>query len=232
MGRAKNTLKRADVSSTPVKLRYLNTLDKACLEGTGISVKLGENIPYSVNMSSSSLELMTNYRMIRQVYYQQAISASVLNSASFWDPFWVSTAASGSNDTTDYYFPTEENASILILAIPSALFGEQVERTSFSLRSSDFYIYDDGDGNLVDSDGIHVGNIFYAQGIAIITNEDYVLPYDYLATEDGYVYETENDLDVILEVQQSVFNYLATEGDTECDTEIFETENDLDIILQ
>lgn len=233
MGRAKNTLNPSDVSSIPVKLRYNHVYDSVCLEEEQIAVKLGINITYSDSLSSQSLDEMNNYRMIRQVYYQQAITGSVLNSASFWDPFWVSTAAVGTYDSTYYNFPTEEDSAILIVAIPSSKFGEQVGRKSFSISSSKYDIGDDGNGNLFDYSNealdllatednliyetedsseiilenqvgfynglIHVGNIFYAQGIAVITNQNYVPNYNYLSTENQYIYETENNFDVILE---------------------------------
>ena len=71
------------------------------------------------------------------------------------------------------------SSSISFIAIPTIQFGEQISRNSFRLRSTDsssFDIIDDGNGNLLDSvnSSAHVGNLFYAQGIATVTNNDYI----------------------------------------------------------
>lgn len=181
MGRAKNTLNRSEVSSTPIKLSYSVTYESSSLTNYGITVKSGSNVPYSVNMSPGEMEVMNNYRTIRQLYYQQSITGSI-GSASFWDPVWQSTAASGTSDATYYNFPTQLTGSILIFAIPSSQFGEQISRKSFIISSSgvgsQYMIMDDGNGNLVDSlqGNVKVGNLFYAQGIAVITNQEYATP--------------------------------------------------------
>ena len=199
MGRAKNTLKGSEVSSTPIKLRYSVTYASNSLEEHGIIYVSGSNIPYNVNMSPAEMESMNNYRLVRQLYYQQAITAS-MGSASFWDPAWQSTAASGTYDYTNYTFPTETTQSVVIFSIPSSQFGEQIGRKSFALSSSQFYILDDGNGNIIDykNSNAHVGNVFYAQGIVVITNQNYIDEDSYLITEDEYIYETENNFDIIL----------------------------------
>lgn len=201
MGRAKNTIKTSEVSSTPVKFRYSVTYPSASLVDFGITVYTGSNIPYSVDMTQNKMESMNNYRVVRQLYYQQPISGSLLGSSSFWDPWWVSTAASGTYDATAYNFPTGSGQKILIFTIPSSQFGEQVARKTFYISSSGYRIADDGNGNLVDlaSSNRRVGNIFYAQGIAVITDQNYITEDQYLNTEDSRIYETENNSQIILE---------------------------------
>jgi hypothetical protein len=182
MGTAKNTLDLADVSSTPIKLRYAATYASNSLANYGITSSSVQNYAYTASMPSDRLDSMNKYRMIRQVYYQQYITGSVLGSASFFDPFWVSTAASGTYDATVYHFPTGSGQKIIIFAIPPSQFGEQVSRNSFRLKttgvSSQFDIIDDGNGNLIDTlaSNHHVGNIFYGQGIAVITDDTYITP--------------------------------------------------------
>jgi hypothetical protein len=149
------------------------------------------------------MESMNNYRVIRQLFYQNYITGSLLNTTSSWDPSWVSTAASSSGNETVYNFPTGSE-EILIFTIPSQIFGEQISRKTFTISSSDssYYIVDDGDGNLIDilSGNERVGNIFYAQGIAVITNQDYVSSsVDYLTTENNEIYQTENEIEIIIE---------------------------------
>ncbi len=203
MGRAKNTLNAADVSSTPIKVKYSATYPSSSFSDYGITLRSGSNIPYNVTMSSLQMESMNNYRVIRQLFYQNYITGSLLNTTSSWDPSWVSTAASSSGNETVYNFPTGSE-EILIFTIPSQIFGEQISRKTFTISSSDssYYIVDDGDGNLIDilSGNERVGNIFYAQGIAVITNQDYVSSsVDYLTTENNEIYQTENEIEIIIE---------------------------------
>lgn len=203
MGRAKNTLNAADVSSTPIKVKYAVSYPSSSFSDYGITLLSGSNIPYNVTMSSAQMSLMNNYRVVRQLYYQNYLTGSLIGSASYWDPWWQSTAASGSKDETVYKFPTGSTDSVLIYVIPPNQFGEQVSKTTFAISASDasYFIIDDGNGNLIDTLAAndHVGNLFYAQGIAVITNQDYTIPFDYLATENDNIYETENNIEIIIE---------------------------------
>lgn len=184
MSRAKNTIKQSDISSTPIKVKYSATYASQSLLSYGITTNRGQNITPSASMFSAYQTRMVNYRTIRQLYYQSYITGSSLNSASFWDPMWQSSAASGSFDDDILFYPTAsglftDSSSISFVAIPTIQFGEQISRNSFRLRatnSSSFDIIDDGNGNLIDSvnSSAHVGNLFYAQGVAVITNNDYI----------------------------------------------------------
>lgn len=180
MGRAKNTLDAADVSSTPIKVNYSVTYSSESLDNYGITARRGVNMPYSASMISFYMNRMNNYRFLKQFYYSEAVSASI-GSASFYLPAWQSTAASGSNDETIFNFPTQSGANVSFLTIPRMQFGEELKRTSVLITSSlgsspGYKIVDDGNGNLIDAQAsnTHVGNVFYAQGIVAITNSDYV----------------------------------------------------------
>lgn len=208
MGRAKNTLSPAEVSSTPIKVRYSATYASNSLADYGITITRGTNYPYEVGMSTSSFSEMTTYRGIKQLYYQYEISGSGLNTASAFLPSWQSTAASGTYDATYYNFPTEYTGSFLVFAIPPIQFGEQISRETFSIASTgsgtQFNIIDDGNGNLIDAlaSDTFVGNIFYAQGVAIITNPSYITPGDeYLISEasDFIITEDPGNENIILE---------------------------------
>jgi hypothetical protein len=67
------------------------------------------------------------------------------------------------------YFPTASDSTIGVISIPSRLFGNYIQPNSFIWKSSSFTITDDGEGNLVSGSTIY-GNIFYYQGLAIITS--------------------------------------------------------------
>ena len=99
---------------------------------------------------------------------------------------------------TAIYF-IENAAKIRVISIPKDKYGEGIKPTTFAISGSDYYIADDGQGNLFDfikviaeygeafysspaayyagqADGLvtPVGNIFYNHGIAVITNQDYL----------------------------------------------------------
>ena len=96
------------------------------------------------------------------------------------------------------YF-VENAAKIRVISIPKNIYGEGVKPYTFELSGSEFFIADDGQGNLFDyvaltseynaaeysnpiskyagnanSLAVPVGNIFYNHGIAVITNQDYL----------------------------------------------------------
>jgi len=99
---------------------------------------------------------------------------------------------------TAIYF-IENSAKIRVISIPKDKYGEGIKPTTFAISGSDYFIADDGQGNLFDfikviakygdvfysaapayyagkADGlvIPVGNIFYNHGLAVITNQDYL----------------------------------------------------------
>ena len=97
---------------------------------------------------------------------------------------------------TALYF-IENAAKIRVISIPKNIYGEGIKPYTFQLSGSNYFIADDGQGNLNDvikviakyggtrySDSVYgysgenleipIGNIFYDQGIAVITNQDYL----------------------------------------------------------
>lgn len=77
--------------------------------------------------------------------------------------------------TPDKHFPTESGASLGVLSVPSKLYGNYIQPSSFRLvfnSGSDvnttYEVNDDGEGNLL-LDNTNCGNIIYDQGIAILT---------------------------------------------------------------
>ena len=99
---------------------------------------------------------------------------------------------------TAIYF-IENSAKIRVISIPKDKYSEGIKPTTFAISGSDYFIADDGQGNLFDfikviakygdvfysatpayyagkADGlvIPVGNIFYNHGLAVITNQDYL----------------------------------------------------------
>ena len=179
MSRAKNTIKLSDISSTPIKVFFSASYVSQSLQDSGITTNRGTNITSYIGSSLTSKKRLTNYRLVRQLYYQNYLTGSVIGSASYWDPSLQSTAASGSLDDDFRYFPNAVSSQVSFLAIPTIQFGEQIKRKSVVINSTQnlYKLIDDGNGNLVDAlaNDLHVGNVLYAQGIITITNSDYVL---------------------------------------------------------
>jgi len=175
MGRSLNTLKGSDVTVTPIKLKYSNTIPSASLSSNNITLTVASNQSFDYNNPSYGDNFLL-YRSVQGLYYMNYITGSLLGSASGYEWYPQSTAASGTFDNDFRYFPTASDAQVLVISIPRAKFGENVARSSFSLSSSTYNIVDDGNGNLVDAaaSNVHVGNILYNQGIGIITNVDYL----------------------------------------------------------
>jgi hypothetical protein len=72
------------------------------------------------------------------------------------------------------FWPTASNANILVLSIPSKLYGEYIVPNSFNwfcgTPGVSGSILDDGQGNLL-SGSTNVGNIIYTHGLAILTTQ-------------------------------------------------------------
>jgi len=123
------------------------------------------------------------YNQINQLFYQKY--TTLLNTSSLVNSIYYE-SASQQRPTHSYFiyndsarlienFPTGAMEGIRVLAINQDIFGNKVLPNHFQLSSSAYNIIDDGYGNLYDSasSNTHVGNLFYAHGLGIITNQDY-----------------------------------------------------------
>jgi hypothetical protein len=72
-------------------------------------------------------------------------------------------------------FPTSSNSKIGVISIPSNIYGEYIKPGSFVYQSESIYVYDDGEGNILNSvDNEKCGNIIYSHGLAVITTSSFV----------------------------------------------------------
>jgi hypothetical protein len=170
MSRGQNTIKRSEVSTTPILLKYSASYDSSSFIANGITVNRGVNTSFNTNGVT-----YLNYALVKQLYYQEYITGSALGSSSFWDPSIQSTAALGTFDNDYRYFPTSSSAQVTVIGIPRTAFGEQISRKSLCITGSTYKLIDDGNGNVIDANSsyTHVGNILYSQGVIIITDEEY-----------------------------------------------------------
>ena len=202
MAISKNIIDRDDITVTPIRLKYSSSVVSSSMWEQGITIKKGINSDLSLMGS----QIVNNprtllYQTIKQLYYNEYLTGSLVGSSSAWNDNAQSTAASGTYEWNNRYFPTGTNETITVLSMPRTTFGEKVERYSFVLTSSNYCIVDDGNGNLYDifdasfenyialgyfnigyieriftgsyTDFIHIGNIWYSQGVAVVTNQDY-----------------------------------------------------------
>jgi hypothetical protein len=123
------------------------------------------------------------YSQINHMFYQTYTSSldtsSLMNSIHYESASSQRPTASyfiyNDKDTLIKYFPTGVNESIRVMAINQPIYGNKILPNSLFISSSAYTIRDDGFGNLYDSYITHVGNVFYAHGLIIITNQDYQL---------------------------------------------------------
>ena len=227
MSRSSNTLKTSDVTSVPIQVKYFasyNTLSPAPLwSNNGITFKRGLNNTSSYyEMLASETSSFLNYRSAQQLYYSNYISGSIPTTASYADNWLQSTAASGTFDDDFRYFPTASDASVWIVSIPRSVYGQQIARKSFFMSGStvdgmqtyEWNIVDDGNGNLIEVNtgtviNQKVGNLFYAQGMAVITSQ---AP-EFGALMFDSAYNTQLDLTAQLTMYQNEVRCLVNEND-------------------
>jgi hypothetical protein len=169
------------------------------LTGSNIGIEryIGKNIQNNIWVSGSNntgQSYIENqqliYDSIKQLYYSNYLISSS-GSPAVTASFNLDGTITGPRSTTNNYnylsstininrtFPTESNAEIGIISIPSNLFGEYIKPGSFTLISVSGSITDDTEGNLLFSSSIystsnkHVGNIIYEHGMAIIISESF-----------------------------------------------------------
>jgi hypothetical protein len=117
------------------------------------------------------------YDSIKQLYYTNYIG----------NPYPAPSYYTGSDTYTQFdnylqsfpldirQFPTESNAKIGVISIPSSIYGEYIKPGSFKYQSGSVYIYDDGNGNLLNNiNSNKCGNIIYSHGLAVITTSSFV----------------------------------------------------------
>lgn len=146
MSRGQNTIKRSEVSTTPILLKYPTSIPSASFSTKGITVNRGINSSYS----SGGVQFL-NYASVKQLYYQEYLTGSLLFSSSYWNDSLQSTAAKGTFDDDYRYFPTSSSAQVSIIEIPRTVFGEQIARQTLVITGSTYRLIDDGNGNVLDT---------------------------------------------------------------------------------
>lgn len=140
------------------------------------------------------------YNSIKQLYYSNYLSSSTGDmpvSASILpgetpegDVLRGPSSSTGryynyldSSLSSSRYFPTESDAEMIAISIPSRLFGDYIQPESFVWEdnTNGVKFTDDGEGNILISGSVLypnsiVGNIIYQHGIITLTNNDNLDP--------------------------------------------------------
>ena len=165
----------------------------------GIDRYLGKNLnsnPFNPSTAPTTGQVTTQYQeliydSVKQLYYGNYISES----ANYGLPLVTSSLIPGRDPSGDVYvgttssagryvdysptsltfkkyFPTSASAEIGVLSIPVGLFGNYIVPGTFVWTADSGSIIDDGEGNLIYTVSNRIcGNIFYEQGITIITSD-------------------------------------------------------------
>jgi len=185
-------LNKADITTVPYAANKQWNLSFSCFPTSSeyITIYKGTNLTSSFSSGSDPISEgqyeRLIYASINHLFYQKY--TDTLNTGSLMFDINTYESASQQRPTGAYFdyninplliknFPTGANESIRVLSINRNIYGNKILPYSFILSSSAYYVTDDGYGNLYDTGSIngyvHIGNIFYAHGVAIITNPDY-----------------------------------------------------------
>jgi hypothetical protein len=143
-----------------------------------ITYYIGTNTPFSSsgNTTTNGEYQSSIYALANQLYYQNYTTS--LNTQSLATSIYYESASS-QRATSSYYdygfrnnFPSQSGAQIGVLGVSSDLYGNNILPYTFRISSSNFDVTDDGKGNLISS-SILIGNVFYAQGMCVITNPNF-----------------------------------------------------------
>lgn len=163
-----------DIIVTPFTVNKSFRFGASEFEGQGIDRFTGQNTVlenFEPNGVDTTGTISTQYRKliynsIKQLYYSNYTKNNIA-SGSF-----DNSLASYSNDFRVY--PKNINSFIGVISIPQRLYGDHINPKTFRYESTNnsgtVIITDDGQGNLLRNNQ-YCGNIFYSQGIIIITSQ-------------------------------------------------------------
>ena len=183
----------SDVVVSPFKVNKSFTFKGNELTGSNVEIDryIGRNVTSSLWISGSyptgqitPQDEILVYRSIKELYYSNYLtnpSGSPANTASFntdgtiTGPVYTPNYYNYLSTTlpTYRYIPTESNATIGVISIPSNLFGEYLNPDTVSISSGSITLTDDGLGNLI-SESVNVGNVIYEHVLIILTSGSFI----------------------------------------------------------
>jgi hypothetical protein len=107
-------------------------------------------------------------------------------------------------------FDPDIGGKIVVISIDQNIFGSGLSPKSVIISGSTYNIQDDGEGNLFDTSttsSLYVGNVFYSQGLIVITDQDYLCIFGAppTTTNDYYLYQNTEYLSQSLQILANDF---------------------------
>jgi hypothetical protein len=181
-------LSKADITNTPyaANKQWGFNYTSSYPNDSNLIYYLGKKEDFSITglTTTNGQYVSSIYSSINHLFYQE-YSGSLLDTGSLMFNVNTYQSASEQRPTGSYFnyninpnlvkdFPSIDTEKIAVISINQDIFGSKILPNTFRMSSSLFNIVDDGNGNLKNGAFIHVGNIFYAQGIAVLTNQQYI----------------------------------------------------------
>lgn len=179
-------INKSDVVTVPYIANKQWNFSNLSINSSSIYIYTGKKVTGSFDSANDLLTTNSQYQRlifdsINHQFYQ-AYSGSLVDNTNLLQSYNYESAsiyrASSSyvNGVNISYgtgsFPEAVGSTIIVITIPSSIYGDSLNPNTFILSSSAYYIQDDGNGNLKNGNEL-VGNIFYPQGLAVITNQNY-----------------------------------------------------------
>lgn len=151
-----------------------------------IQVFQGSNTPYNSSgpTTADGVNQSLVYDSINHLFYQRYSEANrYLDAGSLSRTATNYISASGDRPTGSYFiyndnpgfinaFPTGAFDTIQVLSISKTIYGSRLLPNNFFISTSFYTVKDDGRGNIV-TGSFQIGNIFYSQGLVVITDQAY-----------------------------------------------------------
>jgi hypothetical protein len=180
----------SDVFTIPYEANKLWSIPSSSFEDDGIFFQIGTYTDSQDKTTYTDSDLL--YKSVLANYYPTFYPTFSHSTASYSQTIYWSTNLStasysglqniGNQVTTEKYFPTTSGSFIYTLNIPTSLYSNKIVPTTFEMYVSGGKIYDDGEYNLrwsgssqtssintIISQSSYVGNLFYEQGLGVLT---------------------------------------------------------------
>jgi hypothetical protein len=107
-------------------------------------------------------------------------------------------------------FDPDIGSKIVVISIDQNIFGSGLSPKSVVISGSTYNIQDDGEGNLLDTlatSSLYIGNVFYSQGLIVLTDQDYLCIFGAPPTtaNDYYLYQNTEYLSQSLQILTNDF---------------------------
>jgi len=140
-------------------------------------------------------------------YEQSTLTSGSMLAANRNLPTVTGSTALGSNGTlfgSDLYdisssiydesiFDPDQGSKIVVISVDQNIFGSGLSPKSINISASAYNIQDDGEGNLIDTfTSAYIGNVFYSQGLIVLTNQKYLCVFGAPPTSVNDYYSYQN----------------------------------------